>query len=542
MAALVAPRALRWTIAVLLFVGCFVLCASALVDEPLSGDEWPWMVQATNVWQLVRSGRFHDPFWSESHLLWGYASPPVSKWLIGFGMAAVGHGDPKVVTPPFFVAPGREWTPPSEAVRAGRLSSVVLGGLAVSTLFLFLSRDLPLRVAVSAALLLETSPIWLGVSRRALTDIHGVGMSLLLLPLYASAREATFAKRARVASLPWWIAVGVVAGLSVGCKFSAVGCALGLAVLLLVEGFCRAGDDRRRFRNVPAALTAALLCCGVAVCVFVLTYPYLWPDPVGRLRGIVMAWRGVRELHVATQLGSFAGSVRPGPLSWSRAVDLLILPDGWLAWALLPALLGALWLRWKSPSADAARVVAWALASPVLLAGAFVGGCMQSWILWAGIAGAALATIAVRGGLRRVGSTASLLILTAAAAGAATIVLLTTYISWQRYYVPLFPAMAVAAAVGIDDLRRSVAAVAGRAAARCVDAALVAGMLSVLSAFPRITRAKMGAVAAQDLGAVPAWLQGIAAACLTLALLAGLRSLARGRPLARGDAVSIAPR
>ena len=163
-----------------------------------------------------------------------------------------------------------------------------------------------------------------------------------------------------------------------------------------------------------------------------------------------------------------------------------------------------------------------------MVAVAFVGGGgLHAWVMWTGVVGATLAAVAVPGTLRRVTSTPTLLILTAAAAGSAAFLLLTTYTGWRRYYLPLLPALTVAAALGFDDLRRSVAALAGQVPARCVDAAMVIGMLSVLAAFPRITREKIGFVPAHELGIAPASLQAVASVCLALAVVAGLRSLSR---------------
>ena len=172
----------RWLIAVLLFVGGCALYGTALVHEPINVDEAHWVVEAANVWHLTSSGRFDDPFWSGYHLTWGYPSPSVSKFLMGIGMAAAGQGDPRAVTPSFSLEQGRPLKTPDDALRAARLSSVVFGSLAVSALFLFVSRDLPPRVALSSAMLIATSPVWFSACRRAMTDIHGVALSLFVLP------------------------------------------------------------------------------------------------------------------------------------------------------------------------------------------------------------------------------------------------------------------------------------------------------------------------------------------------------------------------
>ncbi|MFN8179894.1 MAG: phospholipid carrier-dependent glycosyltransferase [bacterium] len=526
------PRTSRALIALALFVGCATLYAVALEGELGNADEGAWIPQAARSWWLVSHGRFHDPFWSENDMLWGFASPPISKCVMGLGMASAGWG-PESVRPNATFAGQPGYVPTPGALRAGRLSSVVLGAAAVAVLFLFLARDQPLGTAAWAAVLLASSPLWFRASRRAMTDMHGLAASMLALAAFAAARARTRAGTSPAVRAAWWVLLGALLGTAVGCKFSAAGGAAGLVAWLLVAELGDADPARTRLARLARALVAPAVCIAAALGVFVATYPYLWPNPVGRFRWILSLWRSVLEGRADFRPVGFENAFRPGLASVPAAADVLVLPGGVLSWGLPLALVAGWWLRRRRSSVDVARVGAWAFAAPVLVGGAILAtaatNMSQSWIVWAGLLGATASTVAVPGALERLRASEPLVVFTAWSSGGALFALASTYYPWPRYYLPIVPACAVAAALGLGDLRRSIEALAGRWAARLVDVAAAAGVASVLVAFPRTGAASLRKVAAGDLGPLPEWLQRVAAACLVAALAVALAKAASRR-------------
>jgi hypothetical protein len=482
--------------------------------EWYSGDEGEWMTEGVEAWRLTRAGRFDDPFWSQYHRLWGYASPPVSKLLVGMGMAAAGYDSLADLRRPPHLERAGPWQPPPPVVVAGRLSSVAVGGAAAGFLFALLARRGSRRTAAWAAILLASSPLWLSAARHAMTDVHGVAAVLALLPLFVAARDAAGGV---LRAAPRWILAGAVAGLALGCKFSAAGAVLGLGVLALAGTPEKEGARGAGRRRVLGGIAAAALFGGAALLTFVATYPYLWTDPVDRFRGILEAWHRVREAHAERGVGPFEESFRPGVDSIRVLSRQILLPGGLATWGLLLPAVAAVVARGKGVAPARATLLVWTAALPAFALGALTSGTVRhAWIVWVGSVGAIGTAVVTPGVGRALASSPSASALAAATAGALAFILPTTYVGWARYYLPLFPGLAAAAAWSLVRLRDIVARSGGSLAAAALDASLAAGVLATALSFPESSGARMGRVAVD--GGPATWAQRAALVLLVLSL------------------------
>jgi 4-amino-4-deoxy-L-arabinose transferase-like glycosyltransferase len=474
-----------------------------LSEEKYNGDERHWIYHGERSWEHLRHGQLDHPFWSESNLLFGYASPPVAKYIIGIGLQATGRQSPRdEITTKTKVRTGAAY--PRDVLWGGRLPSAILGALGIVVFFLVGREATRDRAAALGALLLATSPVWLASSRRAMVDIHGAALGLVALWLFVAARRALLERAALPTILARFAVTGVALGLTVGAKFNAAGVSIGLGALLLLDLIRGTGGSRVRSAGSGALMAAA------ALVTFVGLYPYLHHDAWSRFSGILEEWGGVRDLHVAHGLGAFDGSYAPGLVSFREAASMLLLPGTaavpWLALPLATAILLRTRLRDRWPPA-VARLAVWVLLLPAAIATLFAPGVfVHLWIAWVGLVGGLLAAIVP--GESRVHDPRRRPAIEAIAfytLGTLFIVLATTTISWPRYYIALFPPVLLVAGVGLDGLVRALASCGARWAAAPVILSLVFAALSVTTAYPTTGVTKIARLLANgwtDAGAV----------------------------------------
>jgi 4-amino-4-deoxy-L-arabinose transferase-like glycosyltransferase len=317
------------------------------------------------------------PYWADRELMWG--QPPLGSIVTGLGLLAQGRD---TETNGFYNFHFSEpWNrrhgnmPDERDLLAARRTNAVVGALVAVGAFL-IARGLAGRAAgVVAAVAIIPHPLAIYLGSLAGSD------ALLTLTIAAAALLAM-----RLAREPRWptaIALGVACGLGAATKLSPLLIAVplaGLGALLLLWARSRwaTGAGRTHAAGLGWRLLPAPI---VAFVTFVLSSPYLWPDPIGRtltlyrFRAREMANQGAiwSELDVAGpvdavgRIGNWLGDVHSVS---GNALGSLVGSVGaqWSPTGLdLPfALIGAvLW---------AAVVLRRGLATPAALAAVVLGG------------------------------------------------------------------------------------------------------------------------------------------------------------------------
>lgn len=260
---------------------CFVLALSVnlwhVASTEFHRDEARWIHRARFL------GELGDPlgdYWRDRDLMRG--QPPLGSYLMGIGLAAQGRSLETNALYNFNF--GERWNrrhgamPTAADLAAARRTNAVVGAL-IAVCAYGIGRRLAGRAAgVVAAAVLAFHPLSIYLSSLAGSD------AILTLAVAAAAWLAM-----ALAARPTWVralGLGVVLGLGAAAKLSPLLLALPLAalgVLYLWLGWRgrrqrgEAGDGRAErlgWRLLPLPL--------VAVATFVASYPYLWPDPIGR--------------------------------------------------------------------------------------------------------------------------------------------------------------------------------------------------------------------------------------------------------------------
>ena len=237
-------------------------------------DEARWVHRARFVQELA------DPlgsYWHDRELTRG--QPPFGSYLTGIGLIAQGRDlDTNDLwdfnfSKPWNLRHGR--MPSFNDLAAARRTNAVIGALTAVAVY-FIGCRLANRVAgVAAALLLIPHPLSI-----YLPSLAGSDAALGLLIALAALAATTLAGR------PTWpraVLLGILLGLGGATKLSPLLISLPLAAVGLVL-LCRAW---RRPATADADHASALgwrllSLPAVAFATFVVVYPYLWPDPVGR--------------------------------------------------------------------------------------------------------------------------------------------------------------------------------------------------------------------------------------------------------------------
>jgi len=319
------------------------LLAEIRAGAPAIGDEVRWLTAGDLAFRLVRERAgpaAWETAWDELELrTFGNLNPPLGKLLIGAVLAAAKRSpDPVDYRWDFLASPGenlaRGNAPPGELVLPVR---VAISLCAIGTLVLVYLCAVKLTgapwLSLAAPGLLFASDAFRVHAVRIYTDLPQ--LCLLMAAVLAFGR---FLVRGG-----WGALVGalVLAGLSVGVKFSAAPLVAALGLLAV------AMPGSVRLRLARGALAAA-----VPWLVFVAVNPFLYPDPFGRTLWIVSTWDQVYRGLAESPL--FARQAVAGP--W-QGIGLVAL-RGALAPAFRP---GAEWVfeRALPALAAAAALAGW---------------------------------------------------------------------------------------------------------------------------------------------------------------------------------------
>jgi 4-amino-4-deoxy-L-arabinose transferase-like glycosyltransferase len=194
---------------------------AALVMVPYVGAVGLWDPWETHYGEVAREMidrvDYVYPYWQDS---WFFSKPPLTMWLDVLGMAVVGTdrgGDTKL---PLYT----EW--------GMRLPFALLSVAALAALAWALARTVNRRVALSAAFVLATMPLYFLISRQAVTDTPFV---TALIAAMACALVGLFDAETRHRAA-WWYAFYVLLGLSTLSK-GLLGVGLPAVILLVYAGF-----------------------------------------------------------------------------------------------------------------------------------------------------------------------------------------------------------------------------------------------------------------------------------------------------------------
>jgi hypothetical protein len=402
---------------------------------------WGWFESG---WQNLRAGRFAatftragvDPYWGDNP-----EHPPLMKVLYGVSWRAFHRCDctgPDRGLHPHPVL-GKHLTLPlfARESTAFRFPAMLFAGLGAALVFLFARRLVGPAPAVAAAVLSVAQPHYFFHAQISAFDAPVTTMAMLVGYAYWKSLR----------SPRWAILCGVFYGLALATKHNAW-----LMPFFLLGHYLwiRRGDLRlRRFPRPPLAFVAMAV---LGPLILFAVWPYLWPDPVGRVR-----WYVLRHLQHEHYNFEYLG------LNWNlppRAWDLKLLRATFPfvstaltvpVTTLVLAIIGGVALA-RSRRAEAAGRPPAVLADPAPLTD------RPSWLRpGADVDRAPGAFLAVQ----IIGPIAILAIPSAPIFGGV------------KHFLPAMPFLAIAAAVGLRWLSGVVQAVVARpAAARALPAAL----------------------------------------------------------------------
>jgi hypothetical protein len=174
--------------------------------------------------------------------------------------------------------------PTWDDLAAGRRTNAVLGALAAAVVYLVVRHLTNPVGGIAAAAFLIANPLQTWHNRLALADTTlTLTLALLLLCLIMLLRKPSW----------WWaVAIGVLIGIGGANKFTPMALSAplaGIGAILLVRGWWDRrqlpGPRPRGFLGFPPLSDLGWMLLSVpltTLTIFVVIYPYLWPDPIDR--------------------------------------------------------------------------------------------------------------------------------------------------------------------------------------------------------------------------------------------------------------------
>lgn len=244
---------LRITLVVLIAAFTWSLRSNAALRLPVDFDEDDYLRAAQEYAAVFRSGDLGGL----TEFNYRPEHPPLSKIIYGVSLLSVPEA---ALVPDRSTSAAPDPFLPFQQKRAARTVGAVLGTL-------------------TAALLAFVNPVGgflLGI--HALTTKYTSQIMLESLPALTSlAAVLTYLRFKRSAKIGWLVASGVLLGLTAASKY--LYALIGFAIL--IDWLINLRKDRA---SLLGYLRLALLWGGLAILVFFAANPYLWPDPVGRLK------------------------------------------------------------------------------------------------------------------------------------------------------------------------------------------------------------------------------------------------------------------
>jgi hypothetical protein len=276
-------------VALSVFALSFLLNLAAVSESQFHPDESRWLNRSYYLREL-----FHplSDVWEDRYLTRG--QPPMGSYVTGLGLLLQGRDLP--TNGPWDFHYGNESTvtwnmvkgnmpSPADFVAARRTSAVV-GALTCLVLFLIVTQLTNWVGGAIAGVFLAFHPLAIYLASIAVSDaVFTLFVACSILAAIALATKPSWSRT---------IVLGVILGFGTSTKLSPIVVAIilaGLGGVILLDGLLRrvpllgrlwswwSRVDRGSNRRLGWMLISLP---GIALAVFVLSYPYLWPDPIGR--------------------------------------------------------------------------------------------------------------------------------------------------------------------------------------------------------------------------------------------------------------------
>lgn len=280
----------------LLFIAIsFAVSIQQVEKTDFHPDETRWMNRAYYAREL---GDPFGPAWQEYVTTVG--QPPLGSIVMGIGLAVQGYD--LDATGVWDFAYGRDWNermgamPDEEDRFAARRTNVVIGALVAGSAYV-LGRLVTNRFGgIMAASFVAWHPLHIVLSTQALSDqTLALLLGLIFIAGWAFAKRPTWSRA---------IILGILLGLGGSVKLTPLLLAGPLAVFGVIRWLVHRDVASRRYAWMMLAQPV------IAFATFVLSYPFLWPNPIAR------TWRlyEFRAEEMASQNAAWPEASVSGPL------------------------------------------------------------------------------------------------------------------------------------------------------------------------------------------------------------------------------------
>ncbi len=257
---------------------------------PIDYDEDDYMRAGQEYAHLIRASDWSG--FLETN--YRYEHPPLAKILTGFSLLAAPE---EKLTPDAPTTAGPNRYLPRALVKSARTVNAILGTLTV----LLLAIINPL-----AGLLLATHTFTIKYVSQIMLEALPALTSLMTVLGYVQSKK-------QKADTKWLVTSAVFLGLTAASKY--LYCLVAIAIL--IDWFL----EEKKKGNLPRFYKQALLWGFISVIIFVAADPFLWPDPIGRLKDSVL-------YHTAYSTGASEVQNANFPL-WQPFVWVSMSPTGW---------------------------------------------------------------------------------------------------------------------------------------------------------------------------------------------------------------------
>jgi hypothetical protein len=266
----------------------FLLADAAALGPNFNPDESRWLSRAHYLADLADP---LGPTWADRYMTRG--QPPLGSYAMGLALLIQGR-DLETNPPWDFSLPWEEnitlgYKPIPEDLAAGRRASAALVALTALAVNFVARSFVTTPWAIAAGGLYAVHPFTVYIGSIAMSDaLFGFLIALSALAAAALARR------------PGWrraIVLGALLGLGGATKLSPLFIAVGLSAAGVATCVV-AGLRLQRFPHREARYAVlGLIVAVAAMTTFIASYPYLWPDPIGRMRHLF----AFRAEEMATQ-------------------------------------------------------------------------------------------------------------------------------------------------------------------------------------------------------------------------------------------------